>query len=421
MYSPHFIWLVAALSVAGILAKPFNLPEAVWVVVGAVVLCLSGQLTWRAALAAAGQGEEVYFFLVGMMLIAELARASGLFDYIAALAVRAAKGSSRRLFCLVYLVGIAVTAFMSNDTAAVVLTPAVLAAGRKAGLGKPMPHLYACALVANAASFLLLISNPANLVVYDGRMPSLASWIGHFGPASCMAIAATFAALYWSRRKELREPVSRDVPVPRLASEGKLVAIGIAVMAVLLLVASALGRSLGWPACIAGAGVLVVVALHKPGLAWPVLRGISWNILPLVAGLFVLVAGLSKTGMTQMLAHWLDELLIKSPVAGIWMSGIVIALAVNLANNLPVAFFAGAVLGLVHASPQLAGSVLVGIDLGPSLSVPGSLSTVLWLAALQQEGIKVGRLQFLRVGVQVMPVAVLLTLFVLASWSMPGR
>ena len=118
------------------------------------------------------KGLDVYLFLTGMMLFAELARQEGLFDWLASLAVSSAKGSPRRLFLLVYAVGTIVTVFLSNDATAVVLTPAVYAATRAAG-AKPLPYLFICAYIANAASFVLPISNPANLVIFGARMPSL--------------------------------------------------------------------------------------------------------------------------------------------------------------------------------------------------------------------------------------------------------
>src|SRR5215472_11785652 len=130
--SPALIWTVAALTTAGILLRPFRLPEAFWAVAGALLLCLGGLLAVPDALAAVARGYDVYLFLAGMMLISELARKTGLFDHVAALAVRAARGSARRLFVLIYGFGIAVTAFMSNDATAVVLTPAVIAATRAA-------------------------------------------------------------------------------------------------------------------------------------------------------------------------------------------------------------------------------------------------------------------------------------------------
>ncbi len=104
--SPLIIWPVAGLSTAGILVRPFRLAEAWWAVAGALLLVLLGQLSAAEAGQAAWQGRDVYLFLIGMMLISELARTTGLFDWVAAWAVRQARGSATRLFCIVYAVGI---------------------------------------------------------------------------------------------------------------------------------------------------------------------------------------------------------------------------------------------------------------------------------------------------------------------------
>ena len=160
--SVTLIWLIAAAAIAGVLFRPRGWPEAVWACLGAVILVLFGLLPLSPAATAIAKGSDVYLFLTGMMLLSELARREGVFDWLASLAVKAAKGSPRRLFLLIYLVGTAVTVFLSNDATAVVLTPAVYAAVKKAGT-KALPYLLICAFIANAASFVLPISNPANL------------------------------------------------------------------------------------------------------------------------------------------------------------------------------------------------------------------------------------------------------------------
>jgi arsenical pump membrane protein len=82
-----------------------NWPEAIWAVSGATILVVAELLSWRDALAAVGKGTDVYLFLIGMILIAELGRMEGLFDWLAAHAARRAKGSAKRLFALIYVVG----------------------------------------------------------------------------------------------------------------------------------------------------------------------------------------------------------------------------------------------------------------------------------------------------------------------------
>jgi di/tricarboxylate transporter len=163
---PHILtWCIVGLSTAGVILRPLKWPEAIWAAAGAPSLIGLGLLPFGDRLKAVGEGLDVYLFLIGMMLLSELARREGLFDAVAAISVNLAQGSKARLFLLIYGVGVVVTAFLSNDATAVVLTPAVFAVARKAKV-EPLPLLLICAFVANAASFVLPISNPANLVLY---------------------------------------------------------------------------------------------------------------------------------------------------------------------------------------------------------------------------------------------------------------
>src|SRR5438874_266396 len=84
--------------------------RARWAVLGAASLVLLGLVPWPDALAAVGRGSDVYLFLAGMMLLAELARQQGVFDWLAALATKQARGSASLLFVLVFAVGTMVTA-----------------------------------------------------------------------------------------------------------------------------------------------------------------------------------------------------------------------------------------------------------------------------------------------------------------------
>ena len=131
MMSAVLVWTIVAGTIAGILVRPRGWPEAVWACLGAALLVLFRLLPLHAAWRAVGKGTDVYLFLAGMMLLAELARREGVFDWLAGLAVRAARGSPPQLFMLVYAVGILVTVFLSNDATAVVLTPAVYAVVKK--------------------------------------------------------------------------------------------------------------------------------------------------------------------------------------------------------------------------------------------------------------------------------------------------
>src|SRR5712672_1178296 len=403
------ILAVASFATLGVITRPMRIPEYVWAVVGAVVLVAFGFFPWRNAVAAAANGIDVYLFLIGMMLLAEVARQEGLFDWLAALAVRYARGSARRLFLIIYAVGTLVTVFLSNDATAVVLTPAVYAAATAARV-EPLPYLFICAFIANAASFVLPISNPANLVVFGSHMPPLLSWLAQFGPPSILSIGATYVALYLTQRRSLQQEICRDILLPNLSTGGRLTACGIAITAPLLLLASAFDRQLGLPTFIAGAATALVVFLRKREAPWDVLKDISWGVLPLVAGLFVLAEGLDRTGVLGALSHLLHTAAEKSVTATAVGAGTIVALASNMTNNLPAGLIAGSAATAANLQHQVIGALLIGVDLGPNLSVTGSLATILWLAALRREGQEVSARKFLGIGLVVMPPALLLAL-----------
>jgi arsenical pump membrane protein len=402
-------WAISALAAGGVIGRPWRLPEAVWAVVGAVVLVAFALVPWPDALRAVGRGTDVYLFLAGMMLLAELARREGVFDWLAALSVRHARGSARRLFVLVFAVGTVVTVLLSNDATAVVLTPAVYAAARAAA-AEPLPYLFACAFVANAASFVLPISNPANLVVFAGHMPPLASWLAQFAFPSIMSISATYVALRLSQRTNLQQAIAQQIAVPILSDTGVLTVWGIGFVAVVLLTASSSGYRLGPPTAAVGTLTVLIVSLFQRRAPWDLLKCISWSVLPLVAGLFVLVEGLAHTGVIRQLGGAL-QMAEAWPAATSWAAGAITVLACNLMNNLPVGLVAGSALAVAAPlTAPLTGALLIGVDLGPNLSVTGSLATILWLVALRREGLDIGASRFLRIGTVVMVPALVLAL-----------
>ena len=361
---------------------------------GAVILVTSSLVPLSDALTAIGKGTDVYLFLAGMMLLAELARQHGVFAWLAALAARHANGSPHRLFALVFIVGTIVTIFLSNDATAVVLTPAVHAIAKAAG-AEPLPYLFVCAFIANAASFALPISNPANLVVFAGHMPPLASWLATFALPSALAIIATFIALRLTQRAALRRPLTAQVDAPALSFAGRIAAAGIIAAIGVMLASSALAIPLGLPTFFAGALTAAVVLALEWRTPLPLIKGITWSVLPLVAGLFVLVEGLIRTGVVRQFTNVLLAL------SSTWASGAIVALASNLMNNLPVGLIAGSSIASGSLPGHVVNALLIGVDLGPNLSVTGSLATILWLVALRREGHHVSAWRFLRLGVVV--------------------
>jgi arsenical pump membrane protein len=408
--STLLIWAISAISIALVILRPFRVPEFVWAASGALLLLVLRLLTLPEGLAGVAKGLDVYLFLTGMMLLAETAREEKLFDWLAAHATRLSHGSAQRLFLLIYLVGIVVTTFLSNDATAVVLTPAVASAVRAAKVKNPLPYLFICAFIANAASFVLPISNPANLVIYGAHMPPLLTWLPRYLLPSAVAIGATYFLLFFTQKKDLGSQIAENVDLPTLGRGGKVALGGIGLTAGALLFASARGLELGLPTAITGGLTVLIVLVSARKSPVDLLKGISWSVLPLVAGLFVLVEALTKTGVTRHLTALLTHGAEQSATKAAWVSGVGVALLCNVMNNLPAGLIVGNVLQNAHVSETIKSAMLIGIDLGPNLSVTGSLATILWLVALKREKIEVSAWQFLKLGALIMTVPLLLAI-----------
>jgi arsenical pump membrane protein len=403
---------IVAVSILLMLIRPRGIREVWWISGGALLLIVLRLVPLQLAGQAVAKGTDVYLFLIGMMLLSELAREQGVFDWVASVAVHGANGSCSRLFLLVYTVGTLVTIFMSNDATAVVLTPAILTAVRKAKVS-PLPYLFVCALIANAASFVLPISNPANLVVFHTGMPPLGTWLADFGVPSVLSIMVTYFVMRLLFRDELRKSIECEVEDTKLSGNGKLVLAGLALMIAVLLTASAMKKDLGLPTCLAALVITAVVSIKARSNPISLTREISWATLLLVAGLFVMVDAVESQGALNVTQQWLAWTSSLGQNMGAIVVGFAVGIANNIVNNLPLGLIAGGTIQAAHTKGLIINAVLIGVDLGPNLSVTGSLATILWLLALRKdsaegtggENLDVSFWKFLKIGAVAMPLA----------------
>ena len=185
---------------------------------------------------------------------------------------------------------------------------------------------------------------------------------------------------------------------------------GLAAMVLVLIGASVLSWDLGLPTFAAALVVTLVVSLKAKCNPLGLAREISWATLALVAGLFVMVDAVARIGVLKQTEAWLAWAESLAPVAGTLVTGFVVGVANNLVNNLPLGLIAGSTLAAAHAKGLISSAVLIGVDLGPNLSITGSLATILWLIALRKEKLDVSFWSFLKVGAIAMTAALLASL-----------
>jgi arsenical pump membrane protein len=161
------------------------------------------------------------------------------------------------------------------------------------------------------------------------------------------------------------------------------------------------------------AAITAVVSIKARRNPISLAREISWATLLLVAGLFVMVDAVESQGALNLTQQWLAWASSLGHSVGVMVVGFAVGIANNLVNNLPWGLIAGGTIQAAHTKGLMANAVLIGVDLGPNLSVTGSLATILWLLALRKdsggdtagENLDVSFWKFLKIGAVVMPVA----------------
>jgi len=398
-----------------VLVRPRGWNEAWWAAGGALLM-LAGRLeTPRQAWRATRAGQDALLFLLALLLLSALLERSGFFEWAAIQAARLAGGDARRLYRNTFLLGALVTAVLSLDTTAVILTPVVLAFVGRLRL-PARPYVFACALVANAASLPLPISNLTNLLLAGPFGLGFGGFFLRMILPQCAALLVVYALCRRLFRADLPAAFApAHLPDPRSvvphAGYFRAAVGGLGLVLVGYFFAP-LVRVPPYAVAFAACLVLGVWGWRAGRVGWAVLGEISWPVFPFVVGLFVLLGGVEALGVTARAAAWVARLAPGS-LAGMAAVAGGTGLASNLVNNVPAALLARGALAGAHAGPPLIYAALLGTDIGPTLTLSGSLATLLVLTAARKTGATLSAAEFLRVGLLVTPAALAAALLTL--------
>lgn len=347
------------------------------------------------ALAIADRVWPILLFVVAITVVAELASAAGVFDVIAARLARLSRGRVIVLWLLIVVFAVLVTAFLSLDTTAVLLTPVVVAVARVNGLA-PLPFAFTTVWLANTASLFLPISNLTNLLAAHrlGHGADTAAFVGLLGPSAVVAVVVTALLLWvWHRRALRGRFVPR--PAPRVSDPMLLRVAAVVLVVMLPLLVSGLPP---WMPATLGALVLIAV------FAWRSPRRLSvsvvpWRLVLFAAGLFLAVGAVEQWGLPMLLAAATSS---GDDLPALWRVAGVGALGANAINNLP-AYLA---LEPVADSPARLAALLVGVNAGPLVTPWASLATLLWHERLRGVGIDVPWRRYVLAGAVAAPLVV---------------
>jgi len=367
--------VLMAVLLAALAASP-RVPPVLVAVPGAVGLVLVGAVGGPQAESALRDVAPTVAFLVVMLLLAHLADGEGLFTWAAAVTARSGR-SARGLLGRVVVLAAVVTAVLSLDTTAVLLTPVVVATAVR--LRVPvLPHAYAAGHLANSASLLLPVSNLTNLLAFAATGLTFLHFTGLMLAPWLVAVALEAVLLRWLFRADLRGRTATTAEPPPPPPTVALVVVGLVVLG--FGATSFLDLDPVWPAA-AGVAALAARQLWRGTTSvGRLVTAADVGFAGFVLGLSVIVLAVVDNGLGALLGAVLPSGTSLPALLGV---AAVAAVLANLLNNLPATLALLPVAAVGGAAPVLA--VLIGVNVGPNLSYVGSLANLLWRRALGRE------------------------------------
>lgn len=362
-----------------------------------------GGLPWAAARDELAHLGPVVAFLMAILVVSDRCRVEGVFTALGGRLARVRTG--RRLLTLTFLAAAVVTVVLSLDATVVLLTPVVLAvapAGFRAGE-------LACVRLANSASLLVPVANLTNLLALPALHLTFARFAVLMLPSWLVVLAVEYGVLRGTHRRQLGpRPASPSEPPP-LPTYPLVV---VALMLAGFVAASPFGIAPAWVAAVAAVALLGKRSRSGRVDARAVLSSAQPGFAVFVLCLGLVVAALGHGGLGDVLADLVPH---RTGLIGLLEVATLGALVVNLVNNLPGTLLLVPVVAPLGTTALLA--LLIGINVGSSLTWTGSLANLLWRRTLVGAGRSVPTRAFQQTALLATPPAVVLGVVVLDGWS----
>ena len=402
--------------------------RAVAAMLGAAIVVFIGIVPWEALLQHVDFGT--IFLLLGMMIIVNTARGSGLFEYIAIKTAKLANGSPIRVLILFALVTALVSAFLDNVTTVLLLTPMLLYVARVMKLN-PIPFLVTEIFASNIGGAATLIGDPPNIMIASSAGLTFNEFLIHRGPIMVIDMAILIGMMYLiygrsmkvspDERKEMVRTLNgldEQAAIVDRALFKKSVAV-IAFVVVLFFIHDRIGEILHIvlpfvdptmglePAEVAliGAAILLFWSRQSPE---EIFEKIEWPALFFFGGLFVIVGALVETGVIASIASVMVEN-VSSTGEAMFIVTWFAAIASAIVDNIPLT---AAMIPLIHDLGAtmdvypLWWALALGACLGGNGTAIGASANVVVIGIAEREGIGITFVDFLKVGMLVLFVTV---------------
>jgi Na+/H+ antiporter NhaD/arsenite permease-like protein len=382
---------------------------------GAVVVLLTRQISPADALKAINL--DVILFLFGMFVVGQALEESGYLSHLSSRLFGRAKTADRLLLLILFGTGL-LSAFLMNDTLAIIGTPVMLQVARKTGIPTKL-LLLSLAYSVTIGSVMSPIGNPQNLLVaINGNVANpFITFLRYLAVPTLINLFLTYLLLKFFYRRHLKnKPVSHSAdPItdPRLARLSKVSLIIIVVLVVAKITTSFLGLRTDFQLTYIALAAALPIVLLSPK-RFETVRRIDWTTLIFFAAMFVLMQSVWDSGYVQHVIVSL-HLNLRSIVV-IMLASIVLS---QLVSNVPLVALYLPVLSHLGAATTEMMALAAGSTIAGNFSILGAASNVIIIQNAEKKAAETLTLwEFAKVGIPVTAVnALVYWLFFLLFYS----
>lgn len=426
-------FVIFLLTLVFVIWQPRGLGIGYSALAGAVVALAVGVVDWADVALVWGIVWDATFTFVALIIISLILDEAGIFTWAALHVARLGGGSGRRLLPLIVVLGAMVSALFANDGAALLLTPIVIAILLRLNF-TPMATLafiVATGFVADTTSLPLIISNLVNIVTANYFDISFGRYAAVMVPVNLISLVATLLVVWLVFARDIPQNYSlAGLESPQSAVKDPLVFRLTFPLLVVLLLAYFVTAPLGVPVSVV-TGAAAVLLMVVAGRWWQggrdaqvsvrkALQGAPWQIVLFSLGMYLVVYGLGKAGLTGLGADALQWLAGQGDFVATVGSGVLAALVASVMNNMPSTLVSALAIEQAqvaeHTRELMIYASVIGNDLGPKFTPIGSLATLLWLHVLAGRHYHITWGQYMKVGLLLTPPVLIASLIALYFW-----
>nr|WP_079589877.1 ArsB/NhaD family transporter [Acetoanaerobium noterae] len=382
---------------------------------GAIVMIILGILNQEQAI------EHIDFntigLLVGMMIIVNILKRTGVFEYLAIRAAKKAKGDPWKILVLFAIITAFSSAFLDNVTTILLIVPVTLVITDTLDTN-PIPFMFTEILIANIGGTATLIGDPPNIMIGSATGLGFVDFIVNLAPVVIVISVATLFLLKLIYKDFLK---AKDENKQKIMKMDETITIKDTLLlkkSLIVLFITILGFMVhsqfhleSATIALGGAALLLVISKIDPE---EILFEVEWTTIFFFMGLFILVGSLVEVGVIDNLAKKMLELtkgnLFVTTLTILWVS----AIASAFLDNIPFVATMIPLIKAMTASGQLDANPLwwalaLGACLGGNGTIIGASANVIVTGIMAREGRPVSFMSFMRIGFPMMIVSIIIS------------